>query len=955
MKAWAFLALTCLGCFSPRAIPAKKLAGNKFPWSAVQHTLEKLVYSDTPAPKKSEKETLENLVFSTDAALAGDEEQHSSSDVSTDLEASTVSLARLESKPAPSAQLRSSHHSSLSAAALDGEDAQKEQDSLASKHASMAKAHSAKTSKAESAEASKHANTAKAQFAKTSKHAARAKTEAAEASTHAAAAKREWAEANKHNDASRAEMAQVNKDVKSARKRHAAIAHAESRVANKHIALAKAESAEATKHAEAAKAESTLANMHSEIAKTESVSADKHATAAKVAQSAEVSKSPTAAGSKSTKKVNRAMNSNKVLNHASEHAAAAKAGDSGNFAGLAEGSVSLARKHDEVTETEPVGAAQANQQADKDSDEGNTNRVQASPKIAQAVQLARSRVAGRSSSWCPGNRFPDLNITVEGKGQYDDVINASVLQSVLAADPEWGLLSPWTLSLTASSLEDADRSFGFAGGRGHDKKTKGEGFLEFAVPARTLDKKISVSGTVKSLASHTWFEYRGAEVITRPGAIKFTNICLVPAKCDRYFATNPSMCTGGVWERLPAPENRTGHNRSTCCKEMTCQASAPCEPSTKYSRRPSYSTAKGSTAEQCCIPKLCTADVCNSTIWQPKSGQAFGSTEQECCEPLDCDLYKCSSSTKWAKNTTSGVGSTDDECCTPKNCSAFDCTASDKWATKESPGDFLGSTFDECCDPQFCVNHTCSPASKWEANPAAVQLPGSTNPTCCTPKFCKDHSCNASLQLRAGATAGTKSLQGSTDDECCETKLCKDYKCSDTSKWEHKSDQTVTNIDRRGWSDTECCEPILCASNDCLPETLWQKRNASDLEGVQGTSSDQCCKPLFCEDYTCSGDYLDINVSSTKWYKKVDTNHYKFRGSTDQECCHPKYCSQFFTSYPSKYARMQENLTTARQGSTEAECYQELKCNEYCCVDAGKKLKANAAKHLGSTDEECCE
>jgi len=568
-------------------------------------------------------------------------------------------------------------------------------------------------------------------------------------------------------------------------------------------------------------------------------------------------------------------------------------------------------------------------------------------------QALQSVALGRSSTWCPGNRFPDVNITVEGKAQYDDIIDVTLLQSILASDPEWELESPWDLTLVASSLETVDRSFAFAGGKG--EASDRNAYLGFVVPARTLEKQISVIGNVKSLGSHTWLEYRGEDVITRPGAINLMRICLVPAKCDRYFITHPSMCTDGVWERLPDPETRTGHNRSMCCQEMTCEASAPCVPATKWTIRPSYSSAKGSTTEQCCIPQLCSASVCNSTVWQLKQGQVFGSTEQECCESRDCDEYQCSSATKWLKKNSSGVGSTDEECCLAKNCSAFDCTVSDKWATKDDPGNFLGSTFQECCDPTNCENHTCAPSSKWAPNPDARQKPGSTNPTCCLPAFCKNYTCNASLQLRAGATAGNKSLQGSTDEECCETKFCKDYACSDKTKWEHRADQTWENIDRRGWSDEECCEPIFCAANDCLPETLWKQKDASQLEGLQGSLSEQCCEPLLCEDYTCSGDYPDLNISSTKWYKKVDTNHYKFRGSTDQECCHPKYCSQFYTSFPSKYARLPENLTSSRQGSTEAECYQELKCSDYCCVDAGRKLKPNAAKHYGSTDEECCE
>lgn len=569
---------------------------------------------------------------------------------------------------------------------------------------------------------------------------------------------------------------------------------------------------------------------------------------------------------------------------------------------------------------------------------------------------ASPAMRSRRKSWCPGNRFPQVDIIVEGKGRYDDIVNASLLQSVLASDPEWLLGAPWQLSMTASSEEKVNLSFGFAGGKGSSSDENA--YLGFVVPAGAHDKEISIIGSVKSNGSRTWLEYRGKDVITRPGAVKLTRICLVPAKCDLYFKTHPTMCTDGMWKRLSDPESRTGHNRSLCCEELTCEASAPCAPATKWTKRPSYNFAKGSTTGQCCIPKLCSASVCNSSVWKLKQGQQFGSTEQECCEPSDCETYQCSSLTKWSKKSSPGIGSTDEECCLARKCSDFVCLTLSGWGAKENSTedakDRLGSTVQECCDPLFCENHTCAPSTQWAPNPAYVNKSGGSNQACCSPKFCRYHKCKHT-ELMVFATTGDKSLLGSTDEECCETKLCKDYVCSDKTRWERRPDQTPEGIDRKGWSDEECCEPLLCTASDCLPETMWKKKDDLQLVGLLGSLSYQCCDPVLCDDYNCSGDYPDLNISSTKWIKKVDTNHYRFPGSTDEECCHPKYCSQFFTEFPSKYIRLPENLTSLRQGTTEAECYQELKCSDYCCVGAGKKLKVLAAKYLGSTDAECCE
>ena len=52
---------------------------------------------------------------------------------------------------------------------------------------------------------------------------------------------------------------------------------------------------------------------------------------------------------------------------------------------------------------------------------------------------------------------------------------------------------------------------------------------------------------------------------------------------------------------------------------------------------------------------------------------------------------------------------------------------------------------------------------------------------------------------------------------------------------------------------------------------------------------------------------------------------------------------RFFTAYPSKYERKPEDQKRPRQGSTEAECYNELKCSDYCCVDPSLQHKEGVA------------
>ncbi|CAE7838872.1 unnamed protein product [Symbiodinium sp. CCMP2592] len=570
-----------------------------------------------------------------------------------------------------------------------------------------------------------------------------------------------------------------------------------------------------------------------------------------------------------------------------------------------------------------------------------------------AVYLALGR--HKDANACPDNQFPPVNVTVQGVGYLDDILSGDILgqlQTNLAGHPDWEIGKPWTLSMVADSVErQMDRKFGFAGG---------EGFNVFTVKKAKVGQKITVTDKVKTLAGNTRLEYRGQNPITLEGAIHLTDICLRPMTCDAFFQQHKKECLDDdLWKRKLHPEQVTGHTRSMCCEQMKCAEEAPCAPATTYSKRPDYETAFGSKPDQCCVPKVCSKDICDSTLWEPKPGNVLGSTKEECCTPRDCDDYKCSA--KYVKKSKRHgqdgsplllQGSTDSECCEPISCKHIDCEATDEWKTNESAK--VGASLEDCCIPQFCKHHSCEPATKWEPKPKAIL--GSSNPSCCTPKMCKEFKCDAGFELRAGAVIGGQGLMGSTHNECCEKKSCHDWKCSDPTKWVQQADESSLGVERHGWSDEECCTPLMCSTIDCVPESLWAPKSAEELEGLLGSTSKQCCNPKWCKDYTCTGDISAQNVTSTKWYKKIDTNHFKFRGSTDEECCHPKYCSEYTSEFPSKYRRKPEDLQgKPRLGSTEAECYDELKCSDYCCKDKVLQLKEDAAQLLGSTDQECCE
>jgi len=557
--------------------------------------------------------------------------------------------------------------------------------------------------------------------------------------------------------------------------------------------------------------------------------------------------------------------------------------------------------------------------------------------------------------FCKGNRWPDAGtIVVHGMAKFDDILQNESLQKALSVDPDWQIGNPWNLTLIVNSLErEHVHQFAFSGG-----------MFNFSVKPGTVDARVSMINNVSAEGNHTRMELR-SEGTTKPHAITLSHVCLRPVTCEYYFEENKDMCTDGFWRRNETPSKVFGNERAVCCKEMKCADSEVCLPATAWENRPDYATADGSTHEHCCVAIRCDANAstCNTTKTVPKDGLFFGSTAAECCDPKPCAKHECSSKTQWTHKPSIlddvgravvRPGSTDEECCDPRPCSAFNCSHAGLglWAFNQTANDsLLGSTPEECCSPLYCENHSCMPASEWEPKGIPNRM-GSTNERCCSPKLCKRFECPEGKQLKALALAGGR---GNSTEQCCEQAYCKNYTCSDDDKWEHKSDQDENDLDRKGFSDEECCDPVLCSANDCLPESKWKKRNATELNGSQGRTSEQCCEPRHCTAYNCTGDFPDLNVTSTKWYHKIDTNHHKWLGTSDEECCYPKYCSQFFTTFTTKYERKPEDGTNPRLGSSELECYNKVFCIEHECEDDKTRRKVPAGQIMGSTDEECCE
>jgi len=554
--------------------------------------------------------------------------------------------------------------------------------------------------------------------------------------------------------------------------------------------------------------------------------------------------------------------------------------------------------------------------------------------------------------WCDFNVLPDPTLSHDARGisTRGNVLrgsNLTELREALSATNVWALQRTWQFKAKVTSGYTTPLSFGFAGGNG---------FFNFTVRASASDQIIDLTEVVKCSPGETALEYRGSTPgLLSTHSVIFSDLCLRQMPCTSFEACVPSY-------HFQPKTTGSGDTFLQCCEEVHCSDTVTCGPSSQWEQQPDFATRLGNTKENCCKPKDCPADICNSTQYVNKSGFGIlGSTINECCNPVYCaDYTGCSGDNDEAKKPdrnddgTPLLGSTDEECCNVVPCSEFNCTSSDGlWTTPAEPTGH-GHSFAGCCEPLFCANFSCASTKSTDKANAPVQ--GNTTERCCQPIYCTNYNCTSeALVIMAGR--GTR--LGSTDDECCELKLCKDYTCSDLTKYvkkpqvEHPDD--VLHIALNGFTDDVCCEPLYCRDFSCT-SSKWSSRGLASDDETLGSTQQQCCDKILCENYTCTSDY-DGDGNGTKWYKRRDTNAFKWQGSSDEECCHPLYCSQYTTEFPAKWSRkVQAAGTPAIQGSTDRECYDPQTCDKFCgCEKEGKVLRPDANNTQGSTAAECCQ
>jgi len=546
--------------------------------------------------------------------------------------------------------------------------------------------------------------------------------------------------------------------------------------------------------------------------------------------------------------------------------------------------------------------------------------------------------------WCTGNQFPldaDALYHAAGLEKGEDLFNKDDLktfQAKLAQVPEWAAASPWHLRVTVNSSVRTETKFGFPGTGG---------FLMISVPPNATGELV-VTDRVAAAQEPT-FQYREGPARLE-GDVVFTKFCLRPKLCGEE-----DFCQDG-WK---AKEKKflPGNSRLECCDPIQCKEAAKVDgcSGTVWEKKPKFDGLQGHTKEQCCYPRLCTAEVCKSSDVKVKNGTGMlGSTPEECCEPAYCRDFECPSLTQYTRivyndDRTPRRGSTADDCCKEAKCADLDCGVSPRgiWKNKTKP-EGLGSTFSECCDQSYCEHFDCEPATKWVSRNLS-SLRGWQTEICCQPLVCADYTCkDPTLMLKPVAGA-----LGRTDEECCELKHCKEYTCSDSTKWT-KRPILEDGVLRKGFDDATCCEEIFCMhSIDCerVDGSKWRTKSPLALQNLQGSTAEQCCDRNLCADYTCTTD-LDGDGDGTKWYKKVDTNAHKYQGQTDQECCLPKFCSLYTTSLA--LTKWKRNTTPGLLGSTDGECYMERRCvDEVDCLALGLNVNVTEDR-LGSTRDECC-
>jgi len=341
------------------------------------------------------------------------------------------------------------------------------------------------------------------------------------------------------------------------------------------------------------------------------------------------------------------------------------------------------------------------------------------------------------------------------------------------------------------------------------------------------------------------------------------------------------------------------------------------------------------------------------------------------CKNCPNDNYRCLAAGLVLKPDAVNIsGSTDDECCMllapapgssdeEQKCSTsgVKCEPANMWKKKDGFDDIVGNTPGDCCEAVLCDDYECSEETKYAHKGKGFQ--GNNQTMCCNPKKCHDRECSSHTLERFPFAPAAPRL-GSTDEECCQVKFCKNQTnvCLPVTKWAHKADQDLTKLLIRGTDDAACCNPLLCSAFSCNAPS-WKAKNATELDGLQGSTHEECCDPVWCEDWICdtAKDATGAGAVGTKWYKKADTNTWKWQGATNEECCLPIYCSQYETQFPSKWRRKKDK---SAQGSTDPECYDPIMCAIHCpndnyrCLNSSLVIRPNAMNISGSTDEECC-
>ena len=509
---------------------------------------------------------------------------------------------------------------------------------------------------------------------------------------------------------------------------------------------------------------------------------------------------------------------------------------------------------------------------------------------------------------------------------------------------------------------------------------------------------------------------------------------------------DPPFCDifEGCPDNLEVNTGQLGDTEVECCIEPECPSDI-C-PASEF-KKP-IPGARGSTVDQCCIDALCDVSMCNENEFlKPDADKGFNSSDCCQEKPLCSTTFDCTGEYEPKTGPPIPKGSTRDECCDLKLCSANGYTNEicGNVGMKSKVGGVRGKSVEECCEMDTCRanmdrNDDDAHPFKWENGgqcPAGTSFEFTTNDQlgnklsdCCSMASCKDNGWDDSeCKFKSGNKKTLKygDPRGDSVNECCDEKLCENNYYFDTrkscidgndqsptpaepgpespcyhmgntnQKYQSLPEVDIDGNDRRRPNTPDGRSGDM--KQNCAYFNMKMSPKGTKMPFDEGKNTETCCKPLSCKEYSeipgsgitteCPSDdegkpgvFLSDKIIPLS--EITDPNTGK-AVPTQDKCCATAKCSESYSdeicsdkfdemqsessdpnnfTHPFPYGdsqviiytgeHLEYNKSNDPEPSSIETCCKPKKCNEvnYTCPDTHIKKTPQPSSVV--SDENCC-